>query len=71
MKKQLVLGLALAVATTCSFADWAPRFMSGQYTSTVTYGAFGQPAQSIDYIETMDAYGHAVGRATTAPAVVR
>ncbi len=61
MKKKLALGLALAAATTCSFADWSPRFLTGQYTSTVTYGALGQAAQSVNYTEQMDASGHAVG----------
>jgi hypothetical protein len=61
MKKQLALGLALAVASTCSFADWVPTYLSGRYTSTVTYGAPFQTAQTVSYAEAMDASGHARG----------
>ena len=59
--KKLALGLALAAVTTCSFADWAPKYLSGQYTSTVTYGALGQTAQPMTYVEKMDASGRAAG----------
>ncbi len=59
--KKLALGLALAAVTTCSLADWSPRYLGGQYTSTVTYGALGQTAQSVSSTEKMDASGNPAG----------
>jgi hypothetical protein len=59
--KKVILGAALAAACSYSFADWTPTFIGGQYTSTVTTGAFGQTPQSISTIERMSSSGGAAG----------
>ena len=61
MMKKLTLALALAVASTCVLADWAPIYRGGSYTSTVTYGLPGGPVQTVNAVEQMDAYGHPNG----------
>lgn len=59
--KKMTLGLALAAASAGAFADWAPIYLDGSYTSTVTYGPPGGAVQTVNAVEKMDASGHAAG----------
>ena len=59
--KKTILGIALAAACSCSFADWTPYFIGGEYTATVTTAPPGQTQQSIATIERMDNTGGPAG----------
>ena len=59
--KKVILGAAFAAACSCSFADWTPYYIGGEYTSTVTTGAIGQTPQSISTVENMNSSGGAAG----------
>ena len=61
MKKHIALGLALAAACTSSFANWAPVWLSGAYSATMTYGVPGGPSRTLTQTEAMGYWGAVQG----------
>lgn len=54
--KKTIVGLALLAASTCSFADWTAKWLSGNYTATMTYNG-----ASISTTESMGTNGQVLG----------
>jgi len=59
--KKAILGVALAAASSYSFADWTPYFIGGEYTATVTNAPLGQTPQSVSTVERMNSSGGPAG----------
>jgi len=53
MMKKVTLGLALAAASACAFADWVPTLQGGNYTGTMGYSL--SPTGPLTYVNSVEA----------------